>query len=111
LPEADRCALAARHAEEGYLERMRLTYGDGVDGWIDDCLAMTQPWGFDLSEVTTPTSVWYGTADVLASKDHHDYLLSNIPHSERRELLGGHILNRPELLAIYEWLADPRLDR
>jgi pimeloyl-ACP methyl ester carboxylesterase len=107
LPEADRRALAARHEEEGYLERMRLTYRDGVDGWIDDCLALTQPWGFDLSDVATPTTVWYGAADVLASKDHHDYLISHLPHAERRELQGGHLLSPADLLAIYEWLADP----
>jgi pimeloyl-ACP methyl ester carboxylesterase len=107
LPEADRSALAARHEEDGYLERMRLTYGEGVDGWVDDCLALTKPWGFALSEVTTPASVWYGVADVLASKDHHDYLISHVPHAKRRELSGGHVLSTRDLLEIYEWLADP----
>ena len=107
LPEVDRHALAARHEEEDYLERMRLTYVDGVDGWLEDCLALTQPWGFDLSELTTPASVWYGTADVLASRAHHDYLLSRIPGAQRRELRGGHVLNGEDLLAIYDWLADP----
>jgi hypothetical protein len=107
LPEADRSALAARHEEDGYLERMRLTYGDGVDGWVEDCLALTKPWGFALSEVTTPASVWYGVADVLASKDHHDYLISHVPHAKRRELSGGHVLSTRDLLEIYEWLADP----
>ena len=63
LPEVDRRALAARHQEDGYLQRTRLTYRDGVDGWVDDCIALTQPWGYSLSELTTPTSVWYGTAD------------------------------------------------
>jgi pimeloyl-ACP methyl ester carboxylesterase len=107
LLEADRRALAARHQEQGYLERMRLTYRDGVDGWIEDCLALTRPWGFDLPELTTPTSVWYGTADVLASRAHHDYLLSRIPGAQRRELHGGHVLNGGDLRATYDWLADP----
>jgi pimeloyl-ACP methyl ester carboxylesterase len=107
LPEADHRALAARHREDGYLERMRRTYRDGVDGWLEDCLALTQPWGFDLSELTAPTSVWYGTADVLASRAHHDYLLATIPGARRRELHVGHVLNRQALAAIYEWLADP----
>src|SRR4051794_5464269 len=40
LPESDRRALDDRRAEDGYLERMRATYTGGVDGWIDDCIAM-----------------------------------------------------------------------
>ncbi len=107
LPEVDRRALAARHAEDGYLERMILTYRHGVDGWIDDCIALTRPWGFELSELTAPTSVWYGTADVLASRDHHEYLLSALPGARRRELRGGHVLDSRDLAAIYDWLADP----
>jgi pimeloyl-ACP methyl ester carboxylesterase len=107
LPETDRRALAARHEEEGHLDRMRLTYRDGVDGWLDDCLALTQPWGFDVSELTMPTSVWYGTADVLASRDHHEYLLSRIPGAKRQELPGGHVLDGGDLAAIYDWLTDP----
>ena len=106
LPEVDRRALAARRDEDGFLDRMRLTYVDGVDGWIDDCLALTRPWGFDVSAVSTRTSIWYGTADVLASQDHHEYLLSRIPRAERHELQGGHVLNVDQLSAIYQWLGS-----
>src|SRR5262249_31741333 len=91
----------------GYLDRMNLTYGHGVDGWIDDCIALTRSWGFDLSKLTPPTSVWYGSADVLASRAHHDYLLSVIPNAERHELPGGHVLNDADLAQIYAWLANP----
>lgn len=108
LPEVDRLALAARREEEGFFDRVRLTYLDGVDGWIDDCLALTRPWGFDVSAITPRTSVWYGTADVLASQDHHEYLLSRIPGAQRHELRGGHVLNGDQLSAIYEWLASSR---
>jgi len=107
LPEVDRRALAARHQEDGYRERMGLTYRDGVDGWVDDCIALTRPWGFELSELTMPASVWYGPADVLSSRGHQEYLLSAIPGARRRELRGGHVLDGPDLAAIYAWLADP----
>jgi pimeloyl-ACP methyl ester carboxylesterase len=106
LPEVDRHALAARHAEDGYLDRMNLTYRHGIDGWIDDSIAFTKPWGFELSKLTTPTSVWYGAADVLASRAHHEYLLSVIPDAQLHELHGGHLLNNAELVAIYAWLAE-----
>jgi pimeloyl-ACP methyl ester carboxylesterase len=107
LPEVDRRALAARHEEDGYVERMRSTYRDGVDGWIEDCVALAQPWGFDLSELTTPTSIWYGSADVLASRAHHDYLICHIRDAQRQELRGGHVLSSGDLLSIYDWLANP----
>jgi len=107
LPGVDRRALAARHQEDGYLERMSLTYRHGVDGWLEDCIALTRPWGFELPEVTMPASVWYGTADVLGSRDHQEYLLSAIPGARRQELRGGHVLDGQDLAAIYEWLANP----
>lgn len=107
LPEVDRRALAARQQEDGYRARMQRTYEQGVDGWLDDCIALTRPWGFELSQLATPTSVWYGPADVLASREHHEYLLSSIPGARRHQLGGGHILDAHDLAAIYDWLTDP----
>jgi pimeloyl-ACP methyl ester carboxylesterase len=106
LPESDRRALDDRRAEDGYLERMRATYTGGVDGWIDDCIAMTRPWGFDLAEIAVPTSVWYGIDDVLVSRAHAEHLLAAIPHAEGRELSGGHVLDDRDFSAVYEWLAS-----
>jgi pimeloyl-ACP methyl ester carboxylesterase len=107
LPESDRQGLAARQQEDGYLERMELTYRQGVDGWIDDCIALTRPWGFDLSAITAPTSIWYGSADVLAAREHHEYLQAAIPVAQLHELSGGHILREDDLAAIYSWLSTP----
>lgn len=106
LPESDRRALNDRRAEDGYLERMRATYVDGVDGWIDDCIAMTRSWGFDLAEIAVPTSIWYGVDDVLVSTAHAEHLLAAIPGAERCELSGGHVLDHHDLSAVYEWLAS-----
>lgn len=104
LPEDDRRALAARRAEAGYLDRMRATYIGGVDGWIDDGIAFTHPWGFELTEVAVPVSVWYGRQDVLGPQAHPEHLLALIPAAERQELPGGHVLTDPDLDAIYTWL-------
>jgi pimeloyl-ACP methyl ester carboxylesterase len=104
LPESDRRALHARRAEDGYLDRMRATYSGGVDGWMDDCIALTRPWGFDLATIDVPTSVWYGVNDVLGPSTHAEYLITTIRGAERHELSGGHVLDESDLAAIYDWL-------
>jgi pimeloyl-ACP methyl ester carboxylesterase len=111
LPESDRIALRARATEDGYVERMRATYAGGVDGWVDDCIAMTRPWGFELRDLAVPTSVWYGADDVLSPRGHAEHLISAIPHAERHELpAGGHLLTAQDLDAIYRWLLPPLTD-
>jgi pimeloyl-ACP methyl ester carboxylesterase len=104
LPDSDRRALEARRAEEGYLDRMRITYTGGVDGWIDDCIAMTRPWGFELEAINVPVGIWYGPNDVLSPRAHAEYLLRAIPHATRYELAGGHVLDDGDLDAIYDFL-------
>ena len=104
LPEADLAALRARLADPGHLERTIAAHTDGVDGWIDDCMAMTRPWGFDPAGIQLPVSIWYGPDDVLCPRGHAEWLLSRIPGSERHELPGGHMLGADELDAIYSWL-------
>lgn len=105
LPEADRGALRARLREDGYVDRMRATYTGGVDGWTDDCIAMTRPWGFDLAAIDVPTSIWYGADDVLSPRAHAEHLFQIIPGAHRQELPGGgHVLSDNDLDAIHRWL-------
>jgi hypothetical protein len=64
---------------------MRTTYLAGIDGWVDDCIAMTRPWGFELAEIVGPVSVWYGVNDVLVSSARAGRLLATIPGAQRGE--------------------------
>ena len=104
LPAADVAALRERLAEPGYVERTVAANTHGVDGWIDDCIAMTRPWGVDPTQITVPVSIWYGPDDVLCPSTHAEWLLAHIPGAERHQLPSGHILGDKELDAIYEWL-------
>lgn len=108
LPESDRLALVTRQAEPDYLERMRAMYLDGVDGWIDDCLAFTRAWGFDLTSIAVPVSIWYGVQDVLVPRTHADYLIATVPGASRNELASGHVLSDEDLASIYDWLSNAR---
>lgn len=104
LPESDRASLLARMSDPGYMDRLVASNLDGVDGWIDDCIAATKPWGFDPATIKVPTSVWYGPDDVLVPSSHGEWLLSHTPDAERHLLPSGHMLEAAELDAIYRWL-------
>jgi pimeloyl-ACP methyl ester carboxylesterase len=105
LAESDITALKARTTEDGYLARIKSAYQAGVDGWIDDCIALVQPWGFDLTSIAVPVSVRYGLDDVLCPSGHGEYLTRVVPNSHRALLSGGHLLDDDDLDSIYAWLA------
>src|SRR5476649_2276244 len=58
------------------------TFVNGPWGWVDDDLAFTQPWGFDVSEITIPAEVHYGTQDVLVPAGHGEWLAANVPEAK-----------------------------
>ena len=64
---------------EDFAANRREALRPGVDGWIDDDLALTRPWGFDLGEISVPVMVWHGTADPSVPVAHGKWLASRIP--------------------------------
>lgn len=51
LPEVDRAHLSVELAAF-VAEALRRGVGAGIGGWLDDTLAFTRPWGFDVHELT-----------------------------------------------------------
>lgn len=91
LPPVDRAAWKAGLGEDlaaQFAEGLRL----GVDGWVDDDLAFTRPWGFSPGEVTVPAFVWQGSEDLMVPFAHGRWLAANVPgavaHIEEGE---GHL--------------------
>lgn len=65
--------IAQTHAE---------ALSESVDGWIDDVIALSSPWGFDLEDITVPVRLWHGGDDVFSPADHTDWLAKRIQNSE-----------------------------
>jgi len=78
LPDVDRAVLTGEFSEDvagNFREALRT----GVDGWLDDDLAFVRPWGFGLDEISVPTMVWQGSADLMVPFSHGQWLASQIP--------------------------------
>jgi pimeloyl-ACP methyl ester carboxylesterase len=82
LSEADREALENPITQRMLVEATPAMFTNGVFGWVDDDLAFVKPWGFDVSEITVPTEVWYGETDVLVPAAHGRWLARNVPGAE-----------------------------
>ena len=87
LPQVDRDHLTDEFGEDlaaNFKEGLR----NGVDGWVDDDLAFTGPWGFDLASITVPVAIWQGSEDLMVPYAHGQWLATQVP-GVRAHLLPG----------------------
>jgi pimeloyl-ACP methyl ester carboxylesterase len=50
----------------------------GVEGWFEDDIAFTGSWGFGLEEISVPTMIWQGSADLMVPFSHGQWLASRL---------------------------------
>jgi pimeloyl-ACP methyl ester carboxylesterase len=55
---------------------------DSIDGWLDDVMALGNPWGFALSDITSPVLLWHGTDDRQSPPGHAKWLAKKIPTAD-----------------------------
>ena len=80
LPDVDRAVLADEFGED-MASAFQVALRIGVNGWLDDDLAFVKPWGFALSEVSIPTMIWQGSADLMVPLAHGQWLSAQLPHA------------------------------
>lgn len=88
VPPIDVEVLAGEYADL-MAGSMRRALAPGFDGWIDDDLAFTRPWGFSLAAISVPVTLWQGDLDLMVPFAHGQWLLRHIPHG-RGHMIPGH---------------------
>ena len=79
----------------------------GVGGWVDDIIAFTKPWGFDLSKIPVPVLITHGAEDMSAPLAHGIWLAEHIPNvTFQINESGGHLpdYSGVEISATMRWL-------
>ena len=64
----------------------------GAVGVRDDGIAAVSPWGFELTDIRVPVSVWQGRQDAMVPVAHGQWLAAHVPGA-RAHLLDdeGHV--------------------
>lgn len=80
VSDADKAQMV-KHLERA-TDHLGNALAEGVDGWVDDDIAFTKPWGFDVDTITVPVYLTYGRTDNLVPPAHGDWLAAHIPHAQ-----------------------------
>lgn len=102
VSEPDKAALTGAFVDN-LARAMRWGLQAGFDGWIDDDIAFTKPWGFDLGSIRVPVTLWQGRRDLMVPARHGKWLAQHVPGAQLRfEAAQGHIslvtTHRPKIL-------------
>jgi pimeloyl-ACP methyl ester carboxylesterase len=99
LSPADRAVLEDPGVQQTLRASTRESFANGVWGWVDDDLAFTKRWQFDLQELRVPVEIRYGATDVLVPAAHGEWLAAHIPHAAVTvDDHGGHLSTPDERL-------------
>ena len=107
LTPVDAAALTGEIAE--YLVYTgREGLAPGSQGWWDDGMAHSSPWGFELSAIRVPVLLMHGRQDQFVPFGHGKWLAARIPGVEARLLDGdGHLtLEANRIGEVHAWLAQ-----
>jgi pimeloyl-ACP methyl ester carboxylesterase len=107
LTPTDAAALTGELAE--YLSwSMKDGLAPGDEGWWEDSVAFSGPWGFELDQISVPVLVVHGREDMFVPFGHGEWLAAHVPGAEAWLLDNdGHVtLLENRIGEVHAWLAD-----
>lgn len=91
ISEADKKSMEGSFADV-IASAIRSGLAVSFDGWVDDDVAFTKPWGFNLSSINKPVKIWQGDQDFMVPHAHSYWLKKHIPTAELTFIPGqGHV--------------------
>lgn len=102
MAESDQAELARDLAAA--LDDMEHALAPGVDGWVDDVLAMVKPWGVDLAAIRCPVRVEYGRSDTFVPPANGDWLVAHIPGAMASITDAGHLPSDQRFEEVLNWV-------
>ena len=107
LGPADRETLTGSFAEH-LLESIRAGITRTLDGWLDDDIALTRPWGFELDSIRVPVLHLQGEQDRFVPLGHGLWFAEHIPGVESQITPDdGHLtLVTRRLPEVHAWLVE-----
>ncbi len=78
VSEPDRKVITGAFAEH-LVSDTQHSLSSGIWGWFDDDKAFFSDWGFGLSEIRAPLSLWHGGQDRFVPIAHGEWLAAHLP--------------------------------
>jgi pimeloyl-ACP methyl ester carboxylesterase len=58
---------------------MDYALASGDEGWVEDLVALTSPWGVDVAAVKAHVELWHGAEDRMVPLSHGQWLAAQLP--------------------------------
>lgn len=92
LSDIDKRSLASIESRETLARGIAMGLNTNAGGFMDDDQAFLSDWGFDIADIATPVTLFFGDNDLMVPARHGHYLGATIPNVTIRHLPAeGHV--------------------